>query len=302
MRSLAWIYAIQPRSIQLGLGKGLGWILYRLQFRVRIAHENLSRAFPDQSEKQKFILRESYTHLGRLVLEIFLLLAPSRKHPAFARFVQQWMTLEGAQNIQQAQARGKGIIFLASHLGNWEMMAAGGALLAHLDLMMVTKKLKPDWLHRAIEKNRLACGVKATYEPRTLKDVLHHLKKGGAVGIVSDQYLGPPVGIRVPVFGTPVGTSMLIATLSKRTGAAVLPVVNYREKNGRYVLKVYPALDWQEAEDPHYELAINTADYSQRLEKSIYEYPEQWLWTHRRFKGDLSPLKPDEWIKPRVRQ
>ena len=103
--------------------------------------------------------------------------------------------------------------------------------------MIVTKRLKPSWIHEAVERGRSRCHYKATYEPRTMKDVLRHLKSGETVGFVMDQYSGPPVGIRVPVFGVPVGTPAAIATLAKRTGAPVIPVVSYRLEDGRYVTR-----------------------------------------------------------------
>ncbi len=295
LRSLAWLYGVQPRSWQLFWGKILGLCLGVMHFRSRVVLENLARAYPARLDEQKRIFRASYIHLGRLILEILLVLGPMK------RFVTRWMTVTGVENFKAARERGRGVIFLGSHLGNWEVMAVGGAVLADVNLMMVTKRLKPQWLHQAIEQGRLSCGVRATYEPRTLKDVLLHLKKNGSVGIVLDQFVGPPVGVRVPVFGTPVGTSMLVATLAKRTGAAVLPVVCCRNDDGSWVLEIHPALGWEKSEDPHFELADNTARYSQWIEERIYARPEQWLWSHRRFKGDLSALRQNEWTKPRVR-
>ncbi len=302
LRGLAWCYWVQPRRAQLFWGKVLGLFLMQFRFRSKVALENLERAFPGQPDEQKTNFKASYLHLGRLIFEILLLFGSSPRNALLSRFTTRWMILKGRQHSDEARRQGRGIIFLASHVGNWEMMAVGGVSLADLNLMMVTKQLKPSWLHQAIESGRRACGVLATYEPRTLKDVLHHLKKKGAVGIVLDQYVGPPVGVRVPVFGTPVGTSMLIATLAKRTGATVLPVENYRNPDGTSVLEIHPPLDWESSDDPHYELALNTARYSQWIEKSIFRHPDQWLWTHRRFKGDLSPLGIDEWHKPRVRK
>jgi len=296
LRGLAWFYWIQPRCLQLFWGKILGIVLLSFGFRGRVVRENLERAFPQRSDEQQRLVRASYIHLGNVILEILLLLGPMKK------FVSRWMKVKNLEYIRDAKSRGNGIIFLSSHLGNWEIMAVGGVILCDLDLMMVTKQLKPHWLHRAIEQGRLKCGVKATYEPRTLKDVLRHLKNNGAVGIVIDQYVGPPVGVRVPVFGTPVGTSQLIATLAKRTGATVLPAVNHRNPDGSWVLEFHPPVVFETADDAHFELASNTARYSEIVEKTIYCHPEQWLWSHRRFKGDLSPLTSEEWLKPRVRK
>src|SRR5207248_3841646 len=129
--------------------------------------------------------------------------------------------LLGLENWRKAKELGKGVIFLSSHVGNWEIMAATGAIHGGMDLMLVTKRVKPAWFHEAIQKGRLECGVTATYEPRTFKDVMLHLRKNGTVGFVLDQYAGPPVGVRVPVFGISVGTSPALAMIAKRTGSAV---------------------------------------------------------------------------------
>ena len=171
-----------------------------------------------------------------------------------------------------------------------------------IPIMLVTKLLKPAWFHAAVEKGRAACGVSATYEPRTMRDVLSHLKANKAIGFVLDQYAGPPVGVRVPVFGIPVGTMTAVAAVARRTGAAVLPVLCYRTEKGRFHVEIRPPVAWEPNEDPDYELAQNTAKYASILQADIYAHPGQWHWTHRRFKGDLSPLRPDEWSGGRARK
>jgi KDO2-lipid IV(A) lauroyltransferase len=130
---------------------------------------------------------------------------------------------------------------------------------------------------------------------------LKHLKEKKTVGFVLDQYAGPPIGIRVPFFGVPVGTANIVATLAKRTGAPVLPAISYRTPEGGYRVVVGPALEWISHPDPHQELALNTALYVSTLEGYIRSCPEQWLWTHRRFKGDFAPLRPQEWQEGRAR-
>ncbi|MGK5081837.1 lysophospholipid acyltransferase family protein [Bdellovibrionota bacterium FG-1] len=304
LRAIAWFYYFQPRQLKRLFGRALGSLLRRLSIRAKIVEQNLLYAFPDSAQKREELFRESYVHFGNLIFEVLLLLGPMK------RFIQKNADLSGIEYWRDAKKQGKGVIFLASHLGNWEVMAAAGAFLGGIDLLMVTKHLKPEWLHQAIESGRRKLGVEATYEPRTLKDVLRHLKRNGTIGFVLDQYAGPPVGVRVPVFGIPVGTSTAIAALAKRTGAVVLSVVNYRSLDGRWKVEIGPPVEWQQVDRPQqggiaenstYELALNTASYSARLEKDIYTHPGQWLWTHRRFKGDLQPLRPGEWYEGRAR-
>lgn len=296
LRTLAWISYLQPAFLREAWLGGVAAILRVTGFRERVVLQNLDYAFPGaEAEPRKAgLARENYRHFARLALEILYLFGPMRS------FCLSRARLSGKAHWDAAKARGKGVIFLASHVGNWEVMAARGAL-SGIEIMLVTKHLKPEWLHQAIEAGRATCGVRGTYEPRTLKDVLGELKRGGTVGFVLDQYAGPPVGVRVPFFGVPVGTATIIATLARRTGATVLPVFNHRNTDGTFDVDIQPPAPWIVDPNPTRELALNTAAYSRVIEKHILEFPEQWLWIHRRFKGDLSPLRADEWDAGRAR-
>ena len=294
-----WFLAMIPGRMRLLIGSGIGALVLLFQPRAEVIEMNLGIAYPTNSKGQELVrsrLKSGvYDHLGQLVLEIFFLLGPMKW------FVKHRVTFEGFSHLQRGIDRGKGVILLASHMGNWEIMAAkGGEQLG--DFLMVTKKLKPKWLHAWIEWGRARCGVRATYEPKTLRDILAQLKKGGEVGIVLDQYAGPPIGIRVPFFGQPVGTHSLVATIVKRTGAAVVPVFCRRKFDGSHHIDVGQEIPWIEDSNGSREIALNTAHYSSIIEGEIRKTPEQWLWMHRRFKGDLSPLKPSEWERFRLRR
>jgi lauroyl/myristoyl acyltransferase len=67
-------------------------------------------------------------------------------------------------------------------------------------------------------------------------------------------------------------------------------------------VEIRAPLEWSPApEGPDAEAAHNTARYAAQIECDIRAHPEQWLWIHRRFKGDLSPLRPGEWSQGRPR-
>lgn len=298
IRSAGFLFAILPRKVQLFLGAGLGSFLRLIQFRAKVVRQNLEYAFPQDLEARQRLFKQSYVHLGNLVFEVLMVFG-FRK--SMRSFVEKFVDLTGEEHLRAAQAKGKGLIYLSSHLGNWEVMATEGGLIGS-HLMLVTKHLKPEWLHQAIEKGRLISEVEGTYEPRTLKDVFKQIKKNRTVGIVLDQYAGPPIGVRVPLFGIPVGTSLAVATIVKRTGATILPVKNFRKPDGRWAVVIEAPLEWKPHENPNYELALNTAHYASVLENHILSHPEQWLWTHRRFKGDLSPLNEGEWLDGRPRR
>lgn len=299
LHGLAGVISLFPSWMVYGLGAALGRFLLVLGFRRKVIERNLHLAFPGESTEavanRSELLPQAFHHLGRVFIEIFLLFG------FFDRYTRKNVRVRGRENWAKAREGGKGVIFLACHVGNWELMAAGFADGGE-PVMLVTKHLKPEWFHRAIERARARAGVVATYEPRTLKDVFRHLSKNGTVGMVLDQYTGPPVGVRVPFFGIPVGTNLGLATVARRTGAPVVPIFNHRLPDGSFEVEILPALQWIPDEHPDVELARNTAAYSALLEGQVRLYPGQWLWSHQRFKGDLSPLREREWEEGRARR
>ena len=145
LRLIAYAYYFLPRYLQLKLGNALGWILYFSGYRSRVIQENLVRAFPDHPAKQKEVFQKFHFHLGNLFLEILLLFGPMKS------FVKKYVEVIGAEHIQEAQKKGKGIIFQANHLGNWEVSSAASSPYLEQGVMLVTKVLKPKWLHDAFE-------------------------------------------------------------------------------------------------------------------------------------------------------
>jgi KDO2-lipid IV(A) lauroyltransferase len=274
-----------PRPVFVRLGYLAGALVRRAGFREEIARANIELAFPEmRAEDREALLRQSFRELGVLWLELIHLFY------RFDRFLDKYCDTEGVEHLDAARAGGKGAFVLTSHLGNWEVMAAAAPNLAHAPALMVTKRLKPAWLHRVFEVTRSLLKVRMALEPRTVQDILRALKRNDIVGMVMDQYAGAPVGARVPFFGKPVGSQTALALLALRTGAPVVPAFAVRRPNGRYLVRFEPALKLEERGDPDATVLANTALFVRHVEGWIRQYPAQWLWIHRRWKGDLSPL------------
>jgi KDO2-lipid IV(A) lauroyltransferase len=275
-----------PRSWEMALGAFLGRIALGFNTRhVRVARENLARCFPELSEeRRRDLLKENYEHYGRMVLELAHMFAPMPGH--FRSYVQRNVQIEGYENWERARARGKGVLFLGSHIANWEFAASIGAI-KDMPVTIVTRRLKPAWLHDWMEKVRLSVGVRATYQPRTIPTVMKALRDNGGVVFVMDQYMSAPMGEPMRLFGVKAWTLAAIAPLARRTGAAILPVLPKREADGRVRIIIEP------------EIALSDDDKAdnQRLADRVEEWmravPGQALWAHRRFKdvdwNDRSP-------------
>ncbi len=289
---VGWFFYLLPEPLYVACVKTLAFAIRATGIRRRVIRENLARlkalqAVPGDLENR---IDE---HLAQVYLELFFSFGP------MGRLVERDVVATGVEHWRAAIAQGKGAFFLSSHVGNWEVMVCRGGWVEKMGLLMVTKRLKPAWFHDLFEGARAQWGVSGTYEPRTLRDVLRALKENRIVGFVLDQYTGPPVAARVPFLGVPVGTNIALATLAKRTEVPVIPVVIYRTGWRKYQIDLRPPLQWISDPNPDREVALNTARYTEIIERDVRAHPEQWLWTHRRFKGDLSPLRPEEWAESR---
>ncbi|MGZ3693164.1 MAG: lysophospholipid acyltransferase family protein [Bdellovibrionota bacterium] len=287
LKLIGFALSFFPRKIFLALGRVLGSVLFFFGFRRKVVTANIELAFPDQDARVSLaLIREIYRQLGILFLEIF------RSFFKFDDLLRRYADFEGEEHLTDALAQGKGVFVMTAHIGNWELLTISGPWRFLTSVTMVTKQLKPQWLHRIVEVTRHLLGVRMALEPKTMHEIIRALRRKEIVGFVMDQYAGAPVGARVPFFGKAVGSHTALATLALRTGAPVVPAIAVRKPDGRYLIRFDPVLPT--LTDPDAELAVllNTAAYVRHTEAWIREFPAQWLWIHKRWKGDLSPLPP----------
>lgn len=273
-----------PRGLEVPLGRWLGRLGLLLdRRRAAIARENIRRCLPELSASaQRRLLRENFEHYGLLVLELLHIFSPVPGH--YRRYIRRTGRVEGLENWRTAVKKGKGVVFASAHMANWELMATAAAMEGIPDLLMITRHLKPEWLHRKIETARLSAGVRAAYQPRTLPAILKTLRRGGSVGFVIDQYAPPPMGMPARFFGVEVDTLAAVGPVVQRTGAAVIPVSAYRD--GLLVRVVFePELPLPAGA----EAGPVTQVLAEKVESWIRARPAQWLWAHRRFKNVVWP-------------
>ncbi|OGR88530.1 MAG: hypothetical protein A3J74_05640 [Elusimicrobia bacterium RIFCSPHIGHO2_02_FULL_57_9] len=286
LSTLGLAVSFLPRPFELWLGPRLGRLYLVLDPRRRkIAYDNIRRCLPELKEAGwSRLLNENYRHYGILALEILHMLSPLPGH--YRRYAQKVSRFEGLENWKRAHDKGKGVLFVSAHLANWELMAAAGALRG-IPITMVTRHLKPEWLHKKMEAVRLSVNIRCAYPPRTMPLVLKGLRAGESIGFVLDQYAPPPMGIPVPFFGVKVDTLAAVGSLAQRTGAAIIPARQKRDASGLVHGIVEPELDLGQARSHP---AQATEILARKVEDWIRANPSQWLWVHRRFKNVVWPL------------
>jgi Kdo2-lipid IVA lauroyltransferase/acyltransferase len=268
--SLAYTPLAVSRYLARGYARLLDLALPRLR---RVALANLAMALPDLS-------RDEHT---RIVDGVFLSIA--RLLVTFARFprlnranVGQWIRYEGFEHFEQALHRGKGVLFATAHLGNWELSAFAHALLA-APMHVVVRPLDNPLIDALVARRRTMSGNKLIEKKDFARAILQALAANEAVGILIDQNASLDTGVFVDFFGIPACAGAGFARLAAHTGAAVIPgFALWSESERKFVLHFYPEVPVSG------DVQQDTARIHAVLERVIREYPEQWLWIHRRWK------------------
>ncbi|MBI3698051.1 MAG: lysophospholipid acyltransferase family protein [Acidobacteria bacterium] len=246
---------------------------------VRVARHNLSFALADlpQAEREA-IIRGVYRTLTRSLL-------------CFARFphlsrdnIADWIRYQGYEHFELALARGKGVLFLTAHLGNWELSALAHGLYGN-PMHIVVRPLDNPRLDRLIARYRTLSGNRIIEKTDSPRRIFEALAANHAVGMLIDQNASPDNGVFVEFFGKQACASTGLTKIALRTGAAVIPgFALWDAAEGRYVLRFWPPVEMTLSGDSDADVRTNTQRMHTVLEQIIRQHPDQWLWIHRRWK------------------
>lgn len=268
-----------PLPVGLWLGRRLGDVMYAtLSHRRRLALDNLRRAYPALPSRERARLaRRAAQHLGMTMIELTRLLA----RPLDVTLER--IDLEGVEHLRAVMAAHGRALLLTAHLGNWELLAAAHRLTG-FPLSIVVRPLDVPWLDALAERLRARTGVELIDKRGALRRVLEALRRGRMIGILLDQNTARREGVFVDFFGRAASTSRSVALLALRTQTPVVPVFIRRAPGGRHTVLIHPALDLPGRNGPGAAVGELTARCTQAIERAIREAPEQWLWSHDRWR------------------
>jgi KDO2-lipid IV(A) lauroyltransferase len=276
LRAAAWLAgALSWRAAQaVGAFLGLCWF-HIVRIRRRVVRSNLALALPERAADHRRIARETYRHLGVSALEFLKLRgcpreAAARVHP------------RGLELYEEASGRGRGVIVVTAHFGNFDLLACSQALRG-VPLAIVSRELHAGGSNRFWMESRLRSGLTIFTERGGARDVLRWLRRGNALGLVVDQRTpSSRGGVLAPFLGRQVWTSTAAARLALRTGAALLPARIERRDDGEHDLIVEPEILPDDLGGEGREVAL-TARINGVVEGWVRARPEHWMWLHRRF-------------------
>lgn len=268
-----------PRKAGIRLGILVGNLLFLVDKRHRkVAVQNLANAY--QNEKSlaqiEILVKKIFKDMGKLLFEVCWSWSLN-KTKLFRHF-----RIEGFANMDNAYKKGKGVILLTGHVGNWELMSVIGAKI-YYPINVIYRPLDFKPLDEFLKKIRSRFGAKLIGRRKAIRKILKSLNNGEVVSILLDQNVDWYEGVFVDFFGQRACTNTAMARLALKTEAPVVPVFLIRDKNG-FTAKFFPEIPLAKTGDKIKDIEINTEKYNKALERIIRQHPEQWFWVHRRWK------------------
>jgi KDO2-lipid IV(A) lauroyltransferase len=278
--SVVRVLGALPRPLARACAISIARIVYVVHGRLRrVGLRNLALAFPEKSPAEaRRILRQLYSHLGRQLAEFCLFPKYTKEN------VSRIIIYDGFENFESAAARGKGVLFLTAHLGAWELSSFFHSLAGH-PMHIVARGLDNPYVDRLVTRYRALHGNQIFDKDDYARALLSALRNGETVGILMDTNMTPPQGIFVDFFGIPACTASGLARVALHTDAAVLPgFAVWDPRLRKYRLHMGKPLELIRSSDNESDVVANTAMFNRVLESYIRQYPDQWLWVHRRWK------------------
>ncbi len=273
-RATGFLLGLLPLGAVVRIGRAVGLFGYYFAAKYRgIALRNLAIAFPEKNSAElREIARE---HFAALIGNFF---AAEKIARLSRERIMSIVTIEGRENMDALIAQKRGIVLLASHIGNWELLAQILPIAFACPIGTVYQQLGNRHIDAKIRVTRSRNEVALFERKEGFTQAMAMLRKGGAVGIMCDQHAGD-AGVWCPLFGRLASTTPLPAMLALRTKAALIPVTMYTDGVGKWRLIIEQAFV-PESSDP----GAVTAQINVAFEQRVRRQPADWFWVHNRWK------------------
>ena len=241
----------------------------------KISELNLSNVFKDTDKlKKKIIIKKMWKNYGKIFAE-YMFIKQFRYNPTFSKKI-----ISNNNNIlDEIKRDSEPVIFISGHFNNFELMAMeiekSGINLAAIYRPLNNIFLNPLMVHirkKYICKNQIQKGISGT------KNLLKLFKKGTSIALMSDQRVSE--GINCNFFGKKALTTTIPAQFVKKFNAKIVPVYIERLKNDEFKINFHDPIIFES----NLNIETITLKLNQELEKMILNNPDQWIWTHNRWK------------------
>ena len=193
--------------------------------------------------------------------------------------LEQFIKIEGIENLDQIKKNKKPVVFISGHFNNFELMAMQIEKYG-INLAAIYRPLNNVFLNKTMERIRTKyiCRNQIRKGKSGTRQILENLKKSNSIALMIDQRVTE--GIKIDFFGNLASTTTIPAQIIKKYQCDLVPI--YIERLEKYNFKMYvsqPIVINSENSQEEISKHLNKI-----LEKMILKNPDQWIWTHNRWK------------------
>ena len=280
LKGFSFLINLFPENFALWVGRQMGSAAYYLDWEHRnVALQNLRIAFGQEKseEERRSIAKRNFQHMGMMLIEFFRILGMDTET------YKKKVSVEGVEEALKLLEKKKGGLLLIGHFGNWELMGIMSKVL-QIPIWAIAKPIKQnEKLYRFILGIRDKAGLRIISPENATQKVIQALSKNWLVAFLIDQRAKRSRAVWVEFFGKKAPTMPGLAVMAIRSGAPVVPAFMIRNGFQKHRLLVKDPIELVLTGDMNKDVEINMQRFTRVLESMIREYPDQWIWIHRRW-------------------
>ncbi|MDD5476816.1 MAG: lysophospholipid acyltransferase family protein [Candidatus Omnitrophica bacterium] len=271
-----FIALILPIRVVYAIAVFLADLHYFFAFRDRrFVKANLRAIFPEKPDRElRKINKQVFRNFAKYLVDFF------RFEKLDLGYLEKNIKLENMHYFDEALARGKGVVVLTAHLGNWELGGVAIALLGY-PFWVVALPHKNKKVDAFFNTQRNRKGVKVVSMGKAVRSCLAEIRNNHMVALVGDRDFTEK-GIVIDFFGLPTHFPEGPAALSLMTGSSIVPGFMLRNPDDSFTLRIEKPVEFSPTGDKAKDLAGLVTVYKNIFEDYIRRYPEQW-YVFRRF-------------------
>jgi KDO2-lipid IV(A) lauroyltransferase len=276
---LLWLITRLPWSSQMSIGSVIGKLLFHaLPSRRRVSCINLKIAFPELDNQALIELnKKHYISLAQGLLDAAQSWWGNTKH------LEKLTHIEGIEHIKSATAAGENVLLVGAHFTSLEV--GGRIIAAHTPVDAVYRPHQNELLEFLVAKERNK-HFRKTISKRNIRQMIKSIKEGHVSWYATDQNYRLKGSMLIPFFGVDAPTNPSTARIAKMTKATIIPIFtlrllgNKKDKRKGYLLRILPPVKNFPSGDDYQDIVR----LNQIIEEQIKQFPEQYLWSHERYK------------------
>lgn len=281
VRTLSSAVGILPERAAVAFGRFLGLSYWCIAFfRRRIARTNIEKAMPGRYSPQEVrrLVRSVFFHIGLTAVESLW-----ARRQVNSRNIRDRFPVDNTDVVRKQLSEGRGAIGFTPHLGNWELF--GSSMSVHLGrLHALARPVNNPFIEHYMTRLREEMGIHVLSTRDGARPLVAALRANEPLAILIDQHVNRAF-VPATFFGRPAATTAVVATFALRMNVPVFMGYSLREGyTFRHHGYVEGPLELIRTGDHEADVLANTQRFNDKLEEIVRTHPEQWLWTHRRWK------------------